>query len=215
MNSSSKVSLGLCCLWIFVLCCQAYRPISTLDDFSGSQLLIGVISDSSEFPITVEGFYQSTAVLGGERDLELVVTSGPSGAVFTAGVNNDDLANSSPYMGNAFTVYQLDGNDASADVNENGLQSFDLTFAGSASAFRLVGFSDLASSIDFFIYTGSGRLSYRLDIAAGIADTEYIVEYSRFTGNGDFSDVGAIELQFDGSKQIDVQFSFFGVVGPE
>ena len=120
MNSSSKVSLGLCCLWIFVLCCQAYRPISTLDDFSGSQLLIGVISDSSEFPITVEGFYQSTAVLGGERDLELVVTSGPSGAVFTAGVNNDDLANSSPYMGNAFTVYQLDGNDASADVNENG-----------------------------------------------------------------------------------------------
>lgn len=198
-----------------MLCCQAYRPISTLDDFSGSQLLIGVISDSSEFPITVEGFYQSTAVLGGERDLELVVTSGPSGAVFTAGVNNDDLANSSPYMGNAFTVYQLDGNDASADVNENGLQSFDLTFAGSASAFRLVGFSDLASSIDFFIYTGSGRLSYRLDIAAGIADTEYIVEYSRFTGNGDFSDVGAIELQFDGSKQIDVQFSFFGVVGPE
>ena len=198
-----------------MLCCQAYRPISTLDDFSGSQLLIGVISDSSEFPITVEGFYQSTTVLGGERDLELVVTSGPSGAVFTAGVNNDDLANSSPYMGNAFTVYQLDGNDASADVNENGLQSFDLTFAGSASAFRLVGFSDLASSIDFFIYTGSGRLSYRLDIAAGIADTEYIVEYSRFTGNGDFSDVGAIELQFDGSKQIDVQFSFFGVVGPE
>ena len=198
-----------------MLCCQAYRPISTLDDFSGSQLLIGVISESSEFPITVEGFYQSTAVLGGERDLELVVTSGPSGAVFTAGVNNDDLSNSSPYMGNAFTVYQLDGNDASADVNENGLQSFDLTFAGSASAFRLVGFSDLASSIDFFIYTGSGRLSYCLAIAAGIADTEYIVEYSRFTGNGDFSDVGAIELQFDGSKQIDVQFSFFGVVGPE
>lgn len=198
-----------------MVCCQAYRPISTLDDFSGSQLLIGVISDSSEFPITVEGFYQSTAVLGGERDLELVVTSGPSGAVFTAGVNNDDLSNSSPYMGNAFTVYQLDGNDASTDLNENGLQSFDLTFAGSASAFRLVGFSDIPSSIDFFIYTGSGRMSYRLAVAAGFADAEYIVEYSRFTGNGDFSDVGAIELQFDGSKQIDVQFSFFGVVGPE
>ena len=154
-------------------------------------------------------------MLGGERDLELVVTSGPSGAVFTAGVNNNDLANSSPYMGNAFTVYQLDGTDASTDVNENGLQNFDLTFAGSATAFRLLGLSDIASSIEFFIYTASGRLNYSLDVTAGFSETEYVVEYSSFTGNGDFSDVGAIELQFDGSKQIDVQFSFFGVVGPE
>lgn len=215
MNSSSRVSMGLCFLWVFVLCCQAYQPIATLDDFSGNQLLIGVISDSSVFPINVEGFYESTGVLGGERDLELVVTSGPSGAVFTAGVNNNDLANSSPYMGNAFTVYQLDGTDTSIDVNENGLQNFDLTFAGSATAFRLLGFSDIASSIEFFIYTASGRLNYSLDVTAGFSETEYIVEYSSFTGSGDFSDVGAIELQFDGSKQIDVQFSFFGVVGPE
>ena len=90
-----------------------------------------------------------------------------------------------------------------------------MTFAGSATAFRLLGFSDIASSIEFFIYTASGRLNYSLDVTAGFSEMEYIVEYSSFTGSGDFSDVGAIELQFDGSKQIDVQFSFFGVVGPE
>lgn len=215
MQINSRVSLVLCCLWMLVWCCHAFRPIATLDDFSGNQLLIGIISDSSVFPFTVEGFYESTGVLGGERDLELVVTSGPSGVVFTAGVNNDDLSNSSPSMGSAFTIYQLDGVDQSADVNENGLEGFDLTFSGSATAFRLLGFSDIASSIDFYIYTGSGRLNYRLDVAGAFSESEYIIEYSNFSGNGDFSDVGAIELQFDGNKQIDVQFSFFGVVGPE
>ena len=48
-----------------------------------------------------------------------------------------------------------------------------------------------------------------------IGEKEYIIDYADFEGDGDFSDVGAIELQFDGDKQIDVQFSFFGVVGPE
>jgi len=217
LSSSSGVSKFLCLLCMIACVCDAYRPIATLDDFSGNQLLIGVISDSSVFPFTVEGFYESTGsgVLGGERDIELVVTSGPSGAVFTAGVNNDDLANSSPYLGSAFTIYQLDGIDASSAVNENGLQNFDLTFSGSATAFRLFGFSDIPTSVEFFVYTTSGRLNYSLDITGDFVGKEYIVEYSHFTGNGDFSDVGAIELQFSGNQQVDVQFSFFGVVGPE
>lgn len=202
-------------LWMVVSVCHAYRPISTLDDFSGNQLLIGVISDSSVFPFTEEGFYESSAVVGGERDIELVVSSGPPGAVFTAGVNNGDLANSSPYLGSAFTIYQLDGIDASSAVNENGLQNFDLTYSGSATAFRLLGMADIAASIDFYVYTSSGRLNYHLDISGDFQEKEYIIEYANFAGDGDFSDVGAIELQFDGNQQIDVQFTFFGVVGPE
>lgn len=203
-----------CCLY-FVVSSSALRPISTLDDFSGNQLLIGVISDSSVFPFSLEGFYTSPNVLGGERDLELVVTSGPSGAVFTAGVNNDDLSSSSPYMGNAFTVYQLDGADSSTALNENGLESFDLTFAGTGSAFRLVGLSDLPTSVEFFVYTASGRLSYELEMEEEVEEKEYIVEFDNFSGDGDFEDVGAIEIQFGGNEKVDVQFSFFGVVGPE
>jgi hypothetical protein len=42
-------------------------------------------------------------------------------------------------------------------------------------------------------------------------EKQYIVEYSNFSGNGDFSNVGAIELQFNGDQQIDVQFSSFSV----
>jgi hypothetical protein len=135
--------------------------------------------------------------------------------VFTAGVNNDELANSSPHMGNAFTIYQLDGIDSSTAVNVNGLQNFDLTYSGSATAFRLLGMSDIDSSVDFFIYTQSGRLSFHLEIPGDFEEKEYIIDFSNFEGDGDFSDVGAIELQFDGDKQIDVQFSFFGVVGEE
>jgi hypothetical protein len=211
----SIVQIILCFMWIIVSVCDGYRQISTLDDFSGNQLLIGIISDSSVFPFTVEGYYESTSVIGGERDLELLVTSGPSGAVFTAGVNNDDLANSSPYMGSAFTVYQLDGIDASSAVNENGLGNFDLTFSGTATAFSLFGFSDIDTHVDFFIYTATGRMNYRLDIAGDFLEKQYIVEYSNFSGNGDFSNVGAIELQFNGDQQIDVQFSSFSVLGPE
>ena len=216
---SSSVLVMVCCMWAIVSVCNGHNIISILDDFSGNQLLIGAISENSVFPFTVEGFYESsssdTSIIGRERDLELVVTSGPPGAVFTAGVNNADLSNSSPYMGSAFTIYQLDGIDSSTAVNINGLQNFDLTYSGSATAFRLVGLSDIDSSIDFFIYTPSGRLSFRLDIPGGFDEKEYIIDYADFEGDGDFSDVGAIELQFDGDKQIDVQFSFFGVVGPE
>lgn len=220
-SSSDNVGTVVCCMLVMISVsqmCNGYKIISTLDDFSGNQLLIGVISEDSVFPITVEGFYEAStnaAIIGRERDLELVVTSGPSGAVFTAGVNNDDLSNSSPHMGSAFTIYQLDGIDASTSVNVNGLQNFDLTFSGSATAFRLLGFSDIDSSINFFIYTPSGRLTFHLELPGDFEEKEYIVDFSNFEGDGDFSDVGAIELQFDGDKQIDVTFSFFGVVGPE
>ena len=67
---------------------------ATLDDFSGNQLLlIAVISDSSVFPFALDDFYSSVNVLGGERDLELVVTN------------------------------QLDGTNASSSLNENGLEN--------------------------------------------------------------------------------------------
>jgi hypothetical protein len=100
-------------------------------------------------------------------------------------------------------------------VNENGLGNFDLTFSGTATAFSLFGFSDIDTHVDFFIYTATGRMNYRLDIAGDFLEKQYIVEYSNFSGNGDFSNVGAIELQFNGDQQIDVQFSSFSVLGPE
>ena len=175
-------------------------------------MIIGIISDNSLLPLTQDDFYSGNGVFGSERDLELVVTSGPSGAVFTAGVNNGDLSNSSPYQGSAFTVYQLDGIDASSQIKENGLGNFDLTFSGTANGLVLVGFSDVTTIAECFIYTASGRATFVLSIPGNFIEHEYVIEYSSFSGNADFSDVGAIEIKFNGDQDVDVQFSFFGVV---
>ena len=42
-------------------------------------------------------------------------------------------------------------------------------------AFRLFGFSGIPTSVEFFVYTTSGRLSYSLDINGDFVGKEYIL----------------------------------------
>ena len=75
----------------------------------------------------------------------------------------------------------------------------------------LVGFFDVTTIAEFYIYTASGRATFVLSIPGNFIEHEYVIEYSSFSGNADFSDVGAIEIKFH-DQGVDVQFTFFGVV---
>jgi hypothetical protein len=91
------------------------------------------------------------------KNLELVLALGPSGAVFTtAGANNDDLTNSSPCIWESHLLFISRTWNASSAVNEYGLGNFDFSFL---VVQQLFGLPDIATHVDFFIYTATGRMN--------------------------------------------------------
>lgn len=189
----------------------AFEAIATLDNFSGSQSLL--VITNNVFPASSSSILNTSSVYGGQRDLELIVESGGSSQIFIGSVDNNQLSLSSPNSANGYTIYQLDGIDNSVNIDENGLNNFDATFAGSATAFQITGAADIDMELNFTIYTSTGVGKYHLNIAPSPSQADYFVLYSSFTGNTNFTSVGAIEIFFDGSSDIDSIFSFFGIVG--
>lgn len=189
----------------------AFEPIATLDDFSGSQNLL--IITNNVFPASSSSFLNTSSVYGGQRDLELIVESGGSAQIFISSIANNALSLSSPNSANGYTIYQLDGIDDSMNIDENGLNNFDATFDGSATAFQITGAADVDMRLNITVYTSTGVGKYHLTIPSSQIQADYFILYSSFTGNADFSSVGAIEIFFDGSSDIDSTFSFFGIVG--
>jgi hypothetical protein len=187
----------------------AFELIATLDDFSGSQNLLVITNNA--FPASSSSFLNTSSVYGGQRDLELIVESGGASQIFTSSVANNTLSLSSPNSANGYTIYQLDGMDDSMNINENGLNNFDATFAGSATAFQITGAADIDTNLNITVYTSTGVGKYHLIIASSQSQ-DYFILYSSFTGNANFASVGAIEIFFDGSSGVDSTFSFFGIV---
>lgn len=205
-----KSLLIVLALYIFSISC-AYEPIATLDNFSGSQNLL--VITNNVFPTSSSSFLNTSSVYGGQRDLELIVESGSTSQIFISSVANNQLSLSSPDSANGYTIYQLDGIDDSVNIDENGLNDFDATFAGSATAFQITGAADIDTHLNITVYTSSGIGKYHLSIASSQTQADYFIPYSSFTGNANFASVGAIEIFFDGSSAVDSIFSFFGIVG--
>lgn len=165
------------------------------------------------FPTSSSSFLNSSSVYGGQRDLELIVESGSTSQIFISSVADNQLSLSCPDSANGYTIYQLDGIDDSVNIDENGLNDFDATFAGSATAFQITGAADIATHLNITVYTSTGIGKYHLSIPSSQNQADYLIPYSSFTGNANFASVGAIEIFFDGSSAVDSIFSFFGIVG--
>jgi hypothetical protein len=91
--------------------------------------------------------------------------------------------------------------------------NFDATFSGSATAFQITGASDIDTMLNITVYTSTGAGKYRLSILSSQTQTDYYILCSSFTGNPNFASVGAFEIFFGGSSDVDSIFSFFGIVG--
>lgn len=188
----------------------SFDPIATLDNFSGSQNLL--IISNNVFPTSSSSYLNISSVYGGQRDLELVIVSGGSGQIVINSVADGQLSISYPNSVNGFTIYQLDGIDNSMGINPNGLNNFDGTFAGSANAFQLTGAADIDTFLNITVYTSAGIGTYLLPVPSSQSQNDYFVLFSSFTGNADFTSIGAIEILFNGSSDVDSIFSFFGIV---
>ena len=213
-RSWSEMLKVLVVLLLAVAFCYAQSEIKlTIDPFLvNTEPLIIIIEDTGDLPVSAERSTVAGDVLGGERDLLLTVEDGSVGLILSTGVSNGSWNMGTPNSASGFAILQYDGVDGSSALNRNGL-GIDLTSNG-ASAFRAVIESDVETSYVFRIFSGNTESSFTQTIPGGLPAAEYLFNFSQFSGNADFTNVGAIELQVNAFDNVDAFITFFGTHGP-
>jgi hypothetical protein len=177
------------------------------------QIPAGGVSDQQS-NLVDEEFVSGTGILGGERDVTLVVESGAGNQVLTALVSGRLFTSATPNQARGYSLLILDGPDASSNINYNGLNA-DLTF-GEAYAIRTHIKSDQPTTVTFNFYSGSSssRCSLQQSIPGDTTTHEYIIEFSRFTSGCTWSNIGAVEVRVEMNDNVDVDVSEITTWGP-
>ena len=176
------------------------------DPYTGSQTISTPFNSS--YPISVEGYHQNVSILGGERDIQLTAVSAPPQNSFRVSVAGGRFGIATPLNAVANVIYQLDGVDGSMDLNPNGLKNLDMTVGGLATALNITVACDNYATMVIFIYgPDNGQIAnYTQSLHVGQFTSFYLVKYASFmmSGVGNFSDVGAIEIQYNKLQGADV-----------
>lgn len=172
-------------------------------------------------------FLSGGSILGTERDLFIERTSNNGGSL-SVDVNSSfgdamAYASSPATFGRGIVTY--DGIDGSNALDYTGLGGVDLTDGGQYYGLTLHSTSDLGASIRFTIYTDETHYStYLLPVLADPTFTfaRYFADFADFTdggvdGGADFSNVGAITMELDGTSHpgTDIGFDYFAATVPE
>jgi hypothetical protein len=190
-----------------------------IDEFTTiTRQIIITTEDNTVYPVTQTAFATSTdgSIIGNERDLQLVVVSGNSNLLMTAGVANGNFQCATPDGAQGYSTVQWDGADASFNLQANGLNARDFT-AGGNTYFRTRIFSDLTTIVTFRVYSGSSSAvcSRNITLPGGESTNEYQLPFTSFTSGCDFTRVGALEMIVQQRPQpVDVTVELFTVVGP-
>jgi len=188
----------------------------TIDSFLvDTTTIIISLTPADSVPSTKVGGTVDAGILGGERDLLLTAQTFTNNVVLTSGVSGGFWAVSTPNGASGISLLQYDGVDGTTTLNPQGLGGIDLTTAG-ASAFQLVAQSDLVTEYTITVYSAGGAQGSReIPIPAGNAPNQFLVLYSDFDGNVDFTKVGAIEVLCQAHENVDAlmfDFTTFGAV---
>lgn len=211
----SKVFFFIFALFCLNACGQVLEDKQIIDPFTATtSLLIVTTPASGDFdPQIATASTQSNSIIGGERDIQLTALSGNS-LVFSTSVNNGVWDISTPQRGSGFSFLQYDGVDGDIEVDEEGLNSLNL-ISDFGSAFRIVYLVDEDTDITLVVY-GNGNVCDRVIPVDGIPGNnlqESIISFASFTGNCDFSDIGAIEIYVAGFVNVDFALTTFVTYG--
>jgi uncharacterized repeat protein (TIGR01451 family) len=195
----------------------------TIDDFDSYQ----IAGAAPPLPSSDNSTQHDPGVLGGERDMFVELTQGSdtySSVSLISGGGFLRLASGSMVTGNAKVVW--DGQDGSATtLNPTGLGGLDFTnFSGNTMTGIVlkVGADHPNSVVKLKVYTNGGKWSEftaTVPESAGGAATQLLtfnfngVPTSQAGGGVDFSNIGAIELTFQGVSAVDGMVSMVGVIG--
>ena len=195
----------------------------TIDDFESNQ----IAGAHPPLPSSDNSTQNDPGVMGGERDMHVVLTEGTdvySSVSLISGGGFLRLASGSMVKGNAKVVW--DGQDGSAtSLNPTGLGGLDFSeFNGNTMTGIVlkVGADHPNSVVKLKVYTNAGKWSEFTatvpETAGGAATAQLTFNFngpaSGSAGGGvDFSNVGAIELTFEGVTAVDGMVSLVGVIG--
>jgi len=204
---------------LFVLCafsglCSAAVDVLILDPFTAADTNgpIVFIIDAANLPQALTSHTQSTTIIGGERDLQLTATSGSSQSLLTSGVNGGEWAISSPPSAAGFSIMQYDGVDGTFNLNPSGLGAVDFTSSNSDALHAKIQ-SDHETTYTFTVYSGSGSSEAVVNIPGDDTLTDFLIPYSSFRGNADFSKVGAVEIRVEAFVDVDSFITLFATSG--
>merc|ERR1712137_863280 len=172
LSGMKAVFLFFCMVIAVVLAQQpGFQDTLVIDDFTTvtPQIIIQTALDS-QYPIVQTRSTVASDVLGGERDLRLTVFSGTDNLVLSSGVSNGLFQCATPAGARGQSTVQYGGN-----------------------SFRVSVTSDLATRVDFVVYSGSAnaRCVFNLTLVAG-STVDTVLLFSQFSSGCDFSSVGAI-----------------------
>ncbi len=188
-----------------------YTVSTVIDTFADS-------TDSTTFVVcpilipTSTSFQNTGIAIGGQRDMLINCVSGSGLGDITINSVSSTLAFSQGSGVRATGRIVWDGQDNNgATIAYNGLGGADLTASGSNTAIHMVvRTSDLGIPFRMRVYSGTAS-DYRersIVIPGGIlggSNVSIILPFTTFStvGSGNFADVGAIEILFDGTNDPD------------
>merc|ERR1712222_208017 len=170
LSGMKAVFLFFCMVIAVALAQQAgFQDTLIIDDFTTvtPQIIIQTEANS-QYPIVQTRSTTASDILGGERDLRLTVLSGSDNLVLSSGVSNGLFQCATPAGARGRSTVQFDGVDGSINLNPSGLGGLNFRNNG-GNSFRVSVTSDLATRVDFLVYSGSTSAVcvYNLTLVAG------------------------------------------------
>ena len=199
---------------------QGFQDLFFIDDFSvNSPTQVIVIPSNPTFPITRFVQTQSSTIVGGERDIFLQCDGGGSALLMSASVSGGNYTASTPNGARGFSTLTYDGTDTSTNLDTSGLigSGFSNWRANGGFALRVSMRTDVTSTVVFKVYSGSASsvCTHTQQVVASNSDTVYLFEFdSDWTGNCDFSNVGALDINFNQPDNVDIILQFLSIYAP-
>eukprot|EP00011_Vannellida_sp_DIVA3-517-6-12_P006709 CAMPEP_0114610612 /NCGR_PEP_ID=MMETSP0168-20121206/3692_1 /TAXON_ID=95228 ORGANISM="Vannella sp., Strain DIVA3 517/6/12" /NCGR_SAMPLE_ID=MMETSP0168 /ASSEMBLY_ACC=CAM_ASM_000044 /LENGTH=1776 /DNA_ID=CAMNT_0001821563 /DNA_START=96 /DNA_END=5426 /DNA_ORIENTATION=- len=209
---------AFCVFVVLLLASSAFaRNEYIIDDFFPSLPSTSVETQDDGLPVTDGRFQTGNPVLGDQRDVYLTLTAAP---FVTASISVTSSRLSGAYAQDSLGVIRVswDGDQdtdfSQADVSP-GLGGVDFTFN---NAFALVAniTTDHEVEYTFTIYGNGGVSDFLLNVP-DVGDDElpqiFVIPFTSFTGDGDFTDVDAVEMliNFNISGAIDTAISIITI----
>ena len=182
-----------------------------------------VADAASNSTTTATSSIAAPEALGGHRDLFTQLTSGVGEVNLEVNAFDQHLLEyNSTATGVGTRIVTWDGNNG-ASFNPTGLNHTDLTHGGTSTQMSIViGADHDGGQLTFRVYKDANNWSTAtvpVPNTGGAAMQNVIIPFSSFTvgggnGAGDFTDVGAVQLQLTGGVAVNGQVSAINTVGP-